>query len=170
MLWSLREQKEGKLQILLSPRKNGLDSLFKDVRLSRLFVNPALNACLRFSELCTSKSLSSLFRLHWLHKTYGGKAQACKTQPYPLAALKIVSVSGTSALTLLTFQNEEHFREKWTGQCEIQTTSWFRKKIDLEIGVTTGVKGLTSSLPTRENLSSNVFIAAATVLVETQWH
>ena len=32
MLQSLREETEGKLQMLLSPRKNGLDSLFKEVR------------------------------------------------------------------------------------------------------------------------------------------
>ena len=32
MLQSLREETEGKLQMLLSPRKNGLTSLFKEVR------------------------------------------------------------------------------------------------------------------------------------------
>ena len=32
MLKSLREETEGKLQMLLSPRKNGLTSLFKEVR------------------------------------------------------------------------------------------------------------------------------------------
>ena len=32
MLQSLREETEGKLQMLLSPRKNTLDSLFKEVR------------------------------------------------------------------------------------------------------------------------------------------
>ena len=32
MLQSLREEREGKLQMLLSLRKNGLDSLFKEVR------------------------------------------------------------------------------------------------------------------------------------------
>ena len=31
MLQSLREETEGKLQMLLSPRENGLDSLFKEV-------------------------------------------------------------------------------------------------------------------------------------------
>ena len=32
MVESLREETEGKLQVLLSPRKNGLTSLFKEVR------------------------------------------------------------------------------------------------------------------------------------------
>ena len=32
MLKSLREETEGKLQMLLSPRQNDLDSLFKEVR------------------------------------------------------------------------------------------------------------------------------------------
>ena len=32
MLSSLREETEGKLQMLLSPREDGLDSLFKEVR------------------------------------------------------------------------------------------------------------------------------------------
>ena len=32
MLQSLREETQGKLQMLLSLRKNGLDSLFKEVR------------------------------------------------------------------------------------------------------------------------------------------
>ena len=32
MLFSLKEETEGKLQMLLSPRKNGLTSLFKEVR------------------------------------------------------------------------------------------------------------------------------------------
>ena len=32
MLYSLREEKEGKLQRLLSLRKKGLNSLFKEVR------------------------------------------------------------------------------------------------------------------------------------------
>ena len=32
MLQSLRAEIEGNLQMLLSPRKNGLDSLFKEVR------------------------------------------------------------------------------------------------------------------------------------------
>ena len=32
MLQSLREEAEGKLQMLLSPRKKGLTSLFKEVR------------------------------------------------------------------------------------------------------------------------------------------
>ena len=32
MLQSLREEAEDKLQMLLSPRKNGLTSLFKEVR------------------------------------------------------------------------------------------------------------------------------------------
>ena len=39
MLQSLREEAEGKLQMLLSPRKNGLDSLFEEVRV--------LKVCLR---------------------------------------------------------------------------------------------------------------------------
>ena len=36
MLPSLREEKEGKLRMLLSPRKNGLDSLFKEVRVFKV--------------------------------------------------------------------------------------------------------------------------------------
>ena len=32
MLYSLREETEGKLQMRLSPRKNGVTSLFKEVR------------------------------------------------------------------------------------------------------------------------------------------
>ena len=39
MLQSLREEKEGKRQMLLSPRKNGLTSLFKEVR---VFKEPKL--------------------------------------------------------------------------------------------------------------------------------
>ena len=36
MLYSLREEKEGKLQMLLSLRKNGLNSLFKEVRVFKV--------------------------------------------------------------------------------------------------------------------------------------
>ena len=36
MLQSLREETEGKLQMLLSPRKNGLTSLFKEVRVFKV--------------------------------------------------------------------------------------------------------------------------------------
>ena len=35
MLQSLREETEAKLQTLLLPRKNGLDSLFEEVRVSK---------------------------------------------------------------------------------------------------------------------------------------
>ena len=48
MLQSLREEREGKLQMLLSLRKNGLDSLFKEVRVfkaSEIQVR-ALGTCL----------------------------------------------------------------------------------------------------------------------------
>ena len=37
MLQSLREEKGGKLPMLLSPRKNGLDSLSKEVRVFKVF-------------------------------------------------------------------------------------------------------------------------------------
>ena len=37
MLQSLGEEREGKLQMLLSPRKNGLTSLFKEVRAFKVF-------------------------------------------------------------------------------------------------------------------------------------
>ena len=37
MLLSLREETEGKLQMLLSPRKNGLTSLFKEVRVFKVY-------------------------------------------------------------------------------------------------------------------------------------
>ena len=40
MLSSLREETEGKLQMLLLPRKNGLDSLFKEVT---VFLREKLN-------------------------------------------------------------------------------------------------------------------------------
>ena len=36
MLQSLREEREGKLQMLLSPRKNGLTSLLKEVRVFKV--------------------------------------------------------------------------------------------------------------------------------------
>ena len=36
MLWSLGEETEGELQMLLSHRKNGLDSLFKEVRVFKV--------------------------------------------------------------------------------------------------------------------------------------
>ena len=36
MLQSLREETEGKLQMLLSPRKNSLDSLFEEVRVVKV--------------------------------------------------------------------------------------------------------------------------------------
>ena len=36
MLQSLREETEGKPQMLLSPRKNGLTSLFKEVRVFKV--------------------------------------------------------------------------------------------------------------------------------------
>ena len=36
MLQSLREETEGKVQMLLSPRKNSLDSLFKEVRVFKV--------------------------------------------------------------------------------------------------------------------------------------
>ena len=36
MLYSLREEKEGKFQMLLSPRENSLDSLFKEVRVFKV--------------------------------------------------------------------------------------------------------------------------------------
>ena len=38
MLESLREETEGKLQMLLSLRKNGLTSLFKEVRVFKVGV------------------------------------------------------------------------------------------------------------------------------------
>ena len=38
MLQSLREETEGKLQMLLSLRKNGLTSLFKEVRVFKVVV------------------------------------------------------------------------------------------------------------------------------------
>ena len=38
MLQSLREEAEGKLQMLLSLRKNGLTSLFKEVRVFKVAV------------------------------------------------------------------------------------------------------------------------------------
>ena len=37
MLQSLREETEGKPQMLLSPRKNGLTSLFKEVRVFKVY-------------------------------------------------------------------------------------------------------------------------------------
>ena len=40
MLLSLREETEGKLEMLLSQRKNGLDSSFKEVRVSRFSKPP----------------------------------------------------------------------------------------------------------------------------------
>ena len=48
MLKSLREETEGKLKMLLSPRKNGLDSLFKEVR---VFKVPWLRNRVIFSKL-----------------------------------------------------------------------------------------------------------------------
>ena len=45
---SLREEREGKLQILLSPRKNSLTSLFKEVRVSK--GRERVNNYLRFSS------------------------------------------------------------------------------------------------------------------------
>ena len=36
---SLGEETEGKLQVLLSPRKNGLDSLFKEVRVLKELIS-----------------------------------------------------------------------------------------------------------------------------------
>ena len=44
MLQSQREEAERKLQILLSPRKNGLDFLFKEVGFSRPF-SPVVAQC-----------------------------------------------------------------------------------------------------------------------------
>ena len=38
MLQSLREEREGKLQMLLSLRKNGLTSLFKEVRVFKVLI------------------------------------------------------------------------------------------------------------------------------------
>ena len=71
MLQSLREETEGKLQMQLSPRKNGLDSLFKEVRVfkgwglglpeyarSPSTGNPPTSAKLRFW---------TLFGLFWAH-------------------------------------------------------------------------------------------------------
>ena len=37
MLQSLREEKEGKLQMRLSPRKSGLTSVFKEVRVFKVW-------------------------------------------------------------------------------------------------------------------------------------
>ena len=41
MLQSLREETEGKLQMLLSLRKNGLTSLFKEVRVFKVVIAPS---------------------------------------------------------------------------------------------------------------------------------
>ena len=48
MLYSLREEKEGKLQMLLSLRKNGLTSLFKEVRVFKEI--PLSDFCLSVSS------------------------------------------------------------------------------------------------------------------------
>ena len=40
MLQSLREEREGKLQMLLPPKKNGLDSLFEEVRIFMVYRGP----------------------------------------------------------------------------------------------------------------------------------
>ena len=50
MVQSLREEIEGKLQVLLSPRKNGLDSLFKEVRVFKVS-EPRFLHSLRIVEL-----------------------------------------------------------------------------------------------------------------------
>ena len=42
MLYSLREEAEGKLQTILSPRKNGLTSLFKEVRVFKVLEKKTL--------------------------------------------------------------------------------------------------------------------------------
>ena len=58
MLQSLRKETEGKLQMLLSPRKNGLTSLFKEVRVFKVWqltIQPKKTACFArtFPQLCT---------------------------------------------------------------------------------------------------------------------
>ena len=52
MLESLREETEGKLQMLLSLRKNGLTSLFKEVRVCKVRIREVLRGHL---TLNTSK-------------------------------------------------------------------------------------------------------------------
>ena len=47
MLESLREEIEGKLQMLLSLRKNGLTSLFKEVRVFKVLETRSLTAISR---------------------------------------------------------------------------------------------------------------------------
>ena len=51
MLQLLREEKEGKLQMLVSLRENGLTSLFKEVRVFKVCVN-------RIRLPLTSRSMS----------------------------------------------------------------------------------------------------------------
>ena len=61
MLESLREETEGKLQMLLSLRKNGLTSLFKEVRVFKVVAtvplkNPPFGNPRLFCRFCCKPS------------------------------------------------------------------------------------------------------------------
>ena len=68
MLLSLREETEGKLQMLLSLRKTGLTSLFKEVRVFKVFPNPNFHCYLETPKnaekcqlSCALKTMSLTF-------------------------------------------------------------------------------------------------------------
>ena len=60
MLQSLREDTEGELQMLLSPRKNGLTSLFKEVRVFARFVHRPWKSV--YQDVHLSETGRTLFR------------------------------------------------------------------------------------------------------------